>query len=115
MSLLSDAMEKYVILNKSIALDGYGGSVTHWEDGGVIDCAAVLEASTESRTAEKPEVAARYTITTAREINLRHYDVLKRLRDGKIFRVLSDGDDNLTPAKASLNMRQVSAEEWILP
>ena len=40
--------------------------------------------------------------------------MFKRLSDGKIFRVTSDGDDKYTPSSANLNMRQVSCEEWEL-
>ena len=57
---------------------------------------------------------ALYTVTTKKAINLQYHDVFKRLTDSKIFRVTSDGDDKHTPKSAGLNMRQVSAEEWIL-
>ena len=56
-----------------------------------------------------------YTITTGKAVNLQYHDVFRRVRDGKIFRVTSDGDDKHTPASAALNMRQVTAEEWELP
>ena len=39
--------------------------------------------------------------------------MVRRASDGKIFRVTSDGDDKRTPRSAALNMRNVSAEEWI--
>jgi hypothetical protein len=58
-------------------------------------------------------VTGLYTIITEKNINLQYHDVVKRLRDEKIFRVTSDGDDKRTPASAGLNMRNVSAEEWI--
>ena len=45
---------------------------------------------------------------------LEYHDVLRRVRDGKVFRVTSDGDDKYTPESATLNMRQVTAEEYIL-
>ena len=45
-------------------------------------------------------------------MTLEYHDVFRRIRDGKIFRVTSDGDDKHTPASANLNMRQVTAEEW---
>ena len=56
-----------------------------------------------------------YTLTTRKSINLQYHDVLRRVRDGKIFRITSDGDDLYTPASASLDMRNVSAEEFVLP
>jgi hypothetical protein len=54
-------------------------------------------------------------LTTRKDINLQYHDVLRRVRDGKVFRVTSDGDDLYTPASASLDMRNVSAEEFVLP
>ena len=53
-----------------------------------------------------------YTVTTAKNVNLQFHDVFKRLSDGKVFRVKTDGDDKKTPKSAGLNMRQVRAEEW---
>lgn len=44
-----------------------------------------------------------------------YHDVIKRLKDGKILRITSDGDDSATPASASLNMRTCTAEEWTPP
>jgi hypothetical protein len=39
--------------------------------------------------------------------------VFRRESDGKIFRVTSDGDDKKTPPSAGLDMRQVTAEEFV--
>ena len=50
-----------------------------------------------------------------KNLTLEYHDVLRRVRDGKIFRVTSDGDDSYTPASATLDMRQVTCEEWKLP
>ena len=115
MSLLSDAMEKCIILDKQSVADGYGGRITSWVEGAEFQAAIVLDSSMEARIAEKQGVTALYTITTQKNMNLQYHEVFKRARDNKIFRVTSDGDDKLTPASASLNMRQVSAEEWELP
>lgn len=115
MSLLSDAMEKCIILDKQSVADGYGGRITSWVEGAEFQAAIVLDSSMEARIAEKQGVTALYTITTQKNMNLQYHEVFKRTRDNKIFRVTSDGDDKLTPASASLNMRQVSAEEWELP
>jgi hypothetical protein len=48
-------------------------------------------------------------------MNLQYHDIFKRKSDNKIFRVTSDGDDKHTPPSATLDMRQVSAEEYTLP
>lgn len=115
MSLLSEAMEKCIILNKQTVADGYGGYITTWSDGAEFDAAIVFDTSMQARTAEKQGVTSLYTITTGKSLTLEYHDVFRRVRDSKIFRVTSDGDDKYTPASASLNMRQVTAEEWSLP
>lgn len=114
MSLLSDAMEDCVLLDKRTAPDGYGGYVTTWTDGAGFKSAIVLDTSMEARVGEKQGVTALYTVTTSKALNLQYHDVFRRVSDGKVFRVTSDGDDKKTPKAASLNMRQVSAEEWVL-
>lgn len=115
MSLLSEAMEKCVILNKRTVDDGYGGYTTEWVEGAQFDAAIVFDTSIEARTAEKQGVTSLYTVTTGKELTLEYHDVFKRLTDNKIFRVTSDGDDKKTPASSRLNMRQVNAEKWSLP
>lgn len=113
MSLLTDAMEKCVILNKTITSDGYGGFITSWSDGAEFECAVVLDTSMQARIAEQSGVKSLYTVTTPRNIILQYHDVFRRTRDQKVFRVTSDGDDKATPASAGLDMRQVTAEEWV--
>ena len=114
MSLLAEAMENYTILNKIKTSDGYGGYVVQWTDGSVIQGAMAFNASTETKKAEAMGVTSVYTLTTKRATALEYHDVLRRERDGKIFRVTSDGDDSFTPASAGLDMRQVTCEEWRL-
>lgn len=114
MSLLDEAMETCVMLNKNTTPDGYGGYITTWSDGAEFKCAIVFDTSIEARAAEKQGVSSLYTVTTRKNLTLEYHDVFRRLRDNKIFRVTSDGDDKYTPASAGLNMRQVTAEEWSL-
>ena len=102
------------MLDKRTTADGYGGYITSWLEGAEFQAATVLDTSMQARIAEKQGVTALYTITTSKAINLQYHDVFKRVSDGKIFRVTSDGDDKKTPVSATLNMRQVSAEEWVL-
>lgn len=115
MSLLSDAMEECQMLDKTTVRDGYGGFKQVYVLGAPFAAAIVHDNSVEAKVAEKAGVTALYTITTKKNVNLQYHDVFKRLSDNKIFRVKSDGDDNHTPRTATLDMRQVSAEEWELP
>jgi head-tail adaptor len=115
MSLLDEAYEDYTILNKVKTSDGYGGTVTTWTDGAVIQGAIVFDSSIQARTAQAQGVSSVYTLTTHRNVVLEYHDVLRRERDKKIFRVTSDGDDKFTPKSATLDMRQVTCEEWKIP
>lgn len=115
MSLLDEAFEEYTMLDKVTINDGYGGFKTTWKDGAVIRGAMTFDSSMEARRAEAMGVSSVYTLTTRKDITLNYHDVLRRSRDNKIFRVTSDGDDKYTPKSASLNMRQVTCEEWQLP
>lgn len=112
MSLLTDAMEEFVFLNKTKEEDGYGGYRNAWAEGVTFQAAAVFDNSIEARTAQKQGVTSLYTITTSKAMTLEYHDVIRRSRDQKIFRITSDGDDKFTPISASLDMRQVTAEDW---
>lgn len=115
MSLLIEAMTPCTPIRETVSDDGYGGTVREWTEGEPFDAAIVFDTSVEARQAEAAGVSSRYTVTTKRDRVLKHHDVFRRESDGKIFRVTSDGDDSFTPASASLDMRQVTAEEWRLP
>ena len=101
------------MMDKTTTSDGRGGFTTKWVDGAEFSAACVFDSSMQARMAEAAGVKALYTITTAKNVNLQYHDVFRRLSDGKIFRVTSDGDDKKTPNSATLNMRQVTAEEFV--
>ena len=115
MSLLDDAMTSVVMLDKTREPDGEGGFIANWTESVEFVAAITFDTSIEARTAMQQGVTSVYTVTTRKNVMLEYHDVFKRLSDGKIFRVTSDGDDKFTPERASLNMRQVTAEEWSLP
>lgn len=112
MSLLTEAMDNCTLFNKQTINDGYGGYITTYVDGAEFLAAVAFDTSIEARTADKQGVTSLYTVTTSRAITLEYHDVFRREKDGKIFRVTSDGDDKYTPQSATLDMRVVTAEEW---
>lgn len=114
MSLLNEAMTDVVLMEKHREPDGEGGYTTEWLEGVIFQAAITFDTSMESRIAEKQGVLSRYTITTNKSARLEYHDVVKRLSDGKIFRITSDGDDKVTPDRASFRFLQVTAEEWVL-
>lgn len=114
MSLLTEAFVPCVFINVSKQPDGYGGYTTEYSEGAPLNAAVVFNNSMQAKIAAKQGVTSLYTITTRKDVPLEYHDIIKRLSDGLVLRVTSDGTDNKTPASAGLNMRQVSAEEYIL-
>lgn len=115
MALLDKFKSAVCFLEKKRVPDGEGGFTTEWAEGATFMAAITYDTSIEARAAEKQGVTSLYTITTARSVVLEYHDVLKRIYDGKIFRVTSDGEDKATPESTALDMRQVTAEEWRIP
>ena len=115
MSLIDQFKTECVLMEKNTRTpDDEGGSTTEWDEGAPFMAAVVFNNSLEARVADKQSVTNLYTVTTNKNASLEYHDVFKRVEDGKIFRVTSDGDDAKTPDVASFAFRQVSAEEWTL-
>lgn len=112
MSLVDEAMEKSYIIDKVTTPDGYGGVKTTYTKGAEILVAYSFDSSTEARIASVAGTNNRFTLLTRKSVILRFPDIVQRDRDGKYFRITSDGDDNRTPASAGLDLRAVEAEEW---
>lgn len=113
MPLRDDAMTRCVFLDKVKAPDGEGGFINEWVEGVRFKCAITFDNSIEARIGQKSGVTSVYTITAPKGVVLDYHDVIKRLSDGKIFRITSDGDDKFTPESASFQVIQVTAEEWV--
>lgn len=110
--LVYDTMETSYIIDKTTVPDGYGGVKTTYVKGAEIDVAYSFNSSTEARIAAQQGVNNRFTLYTKKSVILRFPDIVQRAKDGKYFRVTSDGDDNMTPKAAGLDLRAVEAEEW---
>ena len=115
MSLLDEAYEDFTVINKIIVDDGYGGTTTVWSDGAKIKGTIVFDSSTQMKVAQAMGVTSAYTLTVRKSTELDYHTVLRRESDKKIFRLTSNSDDKKTPNSANLDMRQYSAEEFVLP
>lgn len=116
MSMIEESMEDVCFMEKQRVPDGEGGFMPGgWTEGIVFRAAITFDTSMQARIADKQGVRSLYTVTTAKNARLEYHDVLKRLSDGKVFRITSDGDDKQTPARAVFGQYlQVTAEEWVL-
>lgn len=115
MSLLTENYEPFNFIEKSWKPDGEGGFATVWSEGAEFYAHARLDKSIQAKIAEKQGVTSLYTITTNKSLTLVKNDVIKRKEDGATFRITSNGTDDKTPNSAGLDMRQVSAELWVIP
>lgn len=112
MGLLGKALEPCVFLDKTSKPTPGGDIVNTWTEGAPLRASFDFQGSTEAKIAEAQGVKGLWDIYTLKNVNLDYHDVIKRLSDGRIFRVTSK-DDMQTPKGAGLQLRKVSAEEWI--
>lgn len=107
--------EDCAFMVKQSVPDDYGGQQNKvWTQGATITANISKVTSNEQIIAEARDSVAIYKITTSKSVVLDYHDVIKRLSDGKLFRVTSDGDDMATPDVSTLDMRIVTAEEFTL-
>lgn len=112
--LFETFMEPCVLMERKRVPDGEGGFVVSWTEGAEIEAAIIMDNSTEARAAEHDGMTSVYTVTTRPTAALDYHDVIKRLSDGRIFRITSDSSDKMTPNVATFQFRQASAERWEL-
>lgn len=112
--LMKDFVEDCVLLEKTRVPDGEGGWIPSWADGMTFQAAITYDTTINARVAESEGMMATYTVTTEKSMPLDFHDVFRRVRDGQVFRVTSQGDDKKTPETASFQVSQVAAEEWSL-
>lgn len=116
MSLIEDWKEPCVLIEKTRVPDGEGGFITTWKDGTEFMAAISLVNSTQAVIAERQGMSRIYTVTTGKNALLDFHDVFRRVQDGQVFRVTSDGKDVQTPSKSAITpFSQVTAEEFTLP
>lgn len=114
MTLIDSFKEPCVPMENKRVSDGEGGWTTAWVDGPAFDAAIVRDTALAARVAEKEGVSNVYTVTADADARLEFHDVFRRVGDGQVFRVTSNGDDVRTPDTATFSFEQVSAEEWSL-
>ena len=114
MSLLYEMYEDFVLMIPKRTEDGSGGYVTEWKEGRAIRAAVVQNTSNRAKIAEAHGTVEQYTVTVPRSVHLPFHAVIKRVRDGKTFRITSDNAEQKTPLCAVLDMAQSTAERWEL-
>lgn len=92
--------------------DGSGGYVTTWAEGERFTAAIVRNSANKTQIAEAAGAVEVYTVTVPRSVHLPFHAVIKRLEDGKTFRITSNNAEQKAPAWSTLDMAQATAEAW---
>ena len=114
MSLIDCMMIPCVFMEKKQTPDGAGGYITEWAESEPFRAAIIRDTSTEARIAEAAGTVEMYTVTVSRSVRLEYHAVIKRLSDGKTFRITSDNAEKKTPLCTALDIAQSNAEAWRL-
>ena len=114
MSLIDCMMESCVFMVQKRTPDGSGGYKPEWTEGEPFRAAIIRDTSTEARVAEAAGTVDMYTVSVSRSVHLKYHAVIKRLSDGKTFRITSDNADKKTPLCTDLDIAQSTAEAWRL-
>ena len=114
MGLIDCMMVPCVFMEKKQTPDGSGGYIPDWVEGKPLRAAIIRDTSTEARIAEAAGAVEMYTITVSRSVRLEYHAVIKRLSDGKTFRITSDNAEKQTPLCTALDIAQANAEAWRL-
>lgn len=112
--LITYMMTPCVLMEKKRTPDGEDGFLVQWAEGADFDAVIVHDQTMQARIAEKEGVTSVYTVTTRRGTLLEYHDVFKRVSDGAVFRVTSNGGDKKSPEFGTLDIAQVTAERWEL-
>lgn len=110
-NLLFDQFEPCVFMIKSKQPDGLGGTETVWNEGVEFQAYCRMDTPVREIVGDKLVEKSTYTIITDSGTKLDFRDIIKRVRDGKLFRATSDGDDYELPSMSTVKINKVTAEE----
>lgn len=112
--LFQQMMDDCVMMDKISVPDGIGGFVREWHEGAAFQASIEKQSANQTVVAEKADYDVRYLVTTDRNTLLDFHDVIKRVEDGAIFRIVVPSADKKTPRVATFAFAQAEAERWEL-
>lgn len=111
--IMGERAETCTLLEKTRVPDGEGGWETRWVDGMQFVATITHDSTIEARVAESQGMTSTFTVWTEKGTTLDFHDVF-RANDGQVYRVTSQGGDEMTPDSAGMQVQHVSAERWQL-
>ena len=114
-AMLDSFKHQCVLMERRRVPDGQGGSTTVWTDGMEFTMIFSEDTTTQALIAEQQGFTSTYHAAVSKTMEIKFHDVVRRLSDGKIFRVTKDGDDDRTPSTSPMDMKHLVLERWELP
>ncbi len=108
--MLSDFFVAFNLQSRTPSPDGFGDVIWTYADAVPFMAGISTNSSSEAQIAYKNGLKTIYTIVCRKNLTLRQEDVVKRMSDGKLFRITSNAVDMETPNKAVESYWQVTAE-----
>lgn len=108
--MLSDFFEKFYVQNWLSEPDGLGGFKWALKDGVEFDAGISTDNSREARIAYKNGTKTMYTIAFQEILPLEQDDIVRRVKDNRLYRITSNAGDMETPDIAEVKFAQVNAE-----
>lgn len=115
MSLVKQRETEFVVINETLIPDGYGANKSTYTEGIHFFGAMVQTNANQVRAGNQQAEIAVYSLITPRNVRLDYHDKIKRLADGRTFRLTSHNGNEYTPETAGLDMRVCTAEDWRMP
>lgn len=108
--MITDFFEEFILQDWISEPDPAGGFKWVNKDGVHFYAGIATDSSREARIAYQQGMKVMYTIVFQDILPLEHSDLVKRVSNGKLYRITSDPDDMKTPMVAEVQYMQVSAE-----
>lgn len=106
---LEDFFEDVIFMRYELVPDGLGDTMGAYLEGERFRAGISMVSSTQAEIAYRTGTKTIYHITTAKPgMHLKAGDVIKRVRDGRLYRVTNQANE--TPDMAQVQHRIVSAE-----
>ena len=107
----SDFFEDFVFMDYASVPDGLGGVKFEFREGAPFRAGIYANSSTEAEIAYRSGVKTIFTVTTDLGVELEHKDVVRRLKDGRMYMITGNAIDNTAPDFADeVKLRTVTAE-----
>lgn len=108
---VTDFFEEFIFMDYVSVPNGLGGMKFEFHEGTHFQAGILVNSSTEAEIAYRSGVKTIFTIVTEWGVELEHKDVIKRVRDNRLYMITGNAIDNTAPDFADeVQTREVTAE-----